>query len=148
MGYAQGEVIDIKGTKVVYIAMKIKKYTAVDLNDATHVYSCKGGKSTGEFRHDLVEVYFANEQKKAIAKALKQAEDFKYKALEIGQMVIMKDGNLKFVLKHKRTKLLSMDLNGDVWDSHYGAIVEVPKGTIKDENLEINRKFNLAKEMY
>ena len=41
-----------------------------------------------------------------------------------------------------------MDLNGDVWDSHYGAIVEVPEGTIREESLETQREFNLAKELY
>ena len=148
MNFEQGEVIDISGTKVVYIQMKRTKYTAVDLKDPTHVYSCKGGKSTGEFRPDLVEIHFAAQQKKDVASAMKQAESFKYKALAIGQGITMKDGRVKFVIKHKRTKLLSMDLSGDVWDSHYGAITGVLDETIADQEKKIRDTFVIQKKIY
>jgi len=147
MSFAQGEVILQGKVKVVYIQMNRTRYTAVDINDATKSYSCKGGKSTGEFRPDLVTEHFANQQVILTKKVAKEAVSFQYKALAIGKKITLKSGRVAFVLKHKRTKLLSMDLQGQVWDSHYGAIIGVPVGTIKNENLEVNRKFEVEKEL-
>lgn len=145
MNYTQGEVIDINGLKLVYIAMKRTKYTAIDLKDPTRSYSCKGGKSTGEFRPDIVQEYFKNEGLKAVKQATKDAESFKYKALAVGQKISMGDGKDRFVMKHKRTKLLSMDRNGDIWDSHYGAIKGLLDGTIYDESETLRNEFTAKK---
>lgn len=146
MAFKQGEVIELDGIKVVYIKMNRTRYVAADLADPTKSYTCKGGKSTGQFRQDVLNTYFEHQKQIEIKKAVKQAEAGVHKALPVGQGVNLKHG-IGFILKHKRTKFLSMDLKGQVWDSHYGAIQSVSPRTVGSvDNEEFQRLFNLRKD--
>jgi hypothetical protein len=143
MAFKQGEVIDVNGTKIVYIKMNRTRYVAADIADPTKSYTAKGGTSTGQFRPDVVEAYIDHLQKVENEKAFKQADATKYKMLAIGQAIETEKG-ISFVLKHKRTRLLHMDTSGVVWDSPYTNIKSsVDEHNIHDTTESLQGKFKM-----